>query len=397
MALYVPNRPVYEHSQDAATFCARASAQMVISSLVLGPPTGNPPTPADEKDEIPVTQDELRRREQYPNDDVYNESWFTHPDELLKLMKEAPELAGQTDWRLAVEGDIDGIYAELILALQGGMPAILNVYNNDHWVVIAGVGVDDATSKLNFMIALDPLPQLTEPVVHTYIDDCKQEGLTYVETADDSDHEVELGGLQLEICSRPHPSDLTDYAGKCVALVYGPGWNRELADKLRKLRRLPVPPYLWQPKAPLSATISQSSIDEMQQALLSRAQSWEIPRLSTVLSSPHEHVARLVQDVRGALYPYYLLSLFSPALGYGVVGAFKVRDHQPLHFRFTNNRKFAQSLQKRPLEPLWWTRRWLPSLKSPYFPFARQVVGNKYVYQRLFDDFVYESDVPHGV
>jgi hypothetical protein len=395
MALYVTNRPVYEHSQDDAPFCGRASAQMVISSLVLGPPTGTQPTPADEKDVIPVTQDELRKREQYPNDDVYNESWFTHPDELLKVMKGAPELTGQTDWRLAVS-DVEGIYAELILALQGGMPAILNVYNNDHWVVIAGVGVDDATSKLNFMIALDPLPQQSG-VTHTYIDGCRQEGLTYVEAVVDPDHEVELAGLQLEIGSTPHPSDLTDYAGKCVALVYGPAWNRELADKLRKLRRLPVPPYLWQPKAPLSATISQPSIDEMRQALLSRAQSWEIPRLSALLSSPHEHVARLVQDVRGALYPYYLLSLFSPALGYGVVGVFKVRDHQPLHFRFTNNRKFAQSLQTRPHEPLWWSRRWLPSLKSPYFPFARQLKANKFVYQRLFDDFTFELDVPHGV
>jgi len=116
-----------------------------------------------------------------------------------------------------------------------------------------------------------------------------------------------------------------------------------------------------------------------------------------VLSSPHEHVARLVQDVSGALYPYYLLSLFSPVLGYGVVGAFKVRDHHPLHFRFTNNRKFAQSLEKRPEEPLWWTRRWLRSLRSPYFPFARQLKANKFVYQRLFDDFTFELDAPHGV
>ena len=174
MAQYVTNRPVYEHSQDDASFCGRACAQMVISSLIQGPPTGTSPTPADEIALIPVTQDELRKREQFIVDDTKNESWFTHPDELLHIMKNAPELSGFSDWRLAVRGDVPSIYVDLIVALQAGMPAILNVYNNDHWVVIVGVGVDDATSNLNVMIVLDPLPQQTG-VTHTYVDGCRQE------------------------------------------------------------------------------------------------------------------------------------------------------------------------------------------------------------------------------
>ncbi len=395
MAQYVTNRPVYEHSQDDASFCGRACAQMVISSLIQGPPTGTSPTPADEIALIPVTQDELRKREQFIVDDTKNESWFTHPDELLHIMKNAPELSGFSDWRLAVRGDVPSIYVDLIVALQAGMPAILNVYNNDHWVVIVGVGVDDATSNLNFMIVLDPLPQQTG-VTHTYVDGCRQEGLTYVDGAD-GPNEVELAGLQLKIKNTPSPPGLNHYAGKFVALVYGPPFDRALADKFSKSRRLPVPPYVWRPPSPRQTTVALTSVDAMRQALLSRAHSWEIPRLSQLLASPHEHVARIVYDVGDALAPYNLLSLFSPALGYGVVGAFKVRDDEPLHFRFTNNRKFAQSLQARPDETLWWTSRWLPSLKSPYFPFARQVVGNKYLYKRLFDDYTFELDVPHGV
>jgi hypothetical protein len=131
----------------------------------------------------------------------------------------------------------------------------------------------------------------------------------------------------------------------------------------------------------------------MRQALHQRAELWEIPRLSALLASSPVHVARIVHDVSNALAPYYLLSLLSPTLEDGVVGAFDVADLQPLHFRFTKNRKFDQSMRSRSDEPLWWTRRWLPSLMSPYFPFARQVVGTKYVYQRLFDDFTFELDV----
>ena len=85
MALYLTTRTVYEHSQDLGSFCGRACAQMVISSLIQGPAPGSLPTPAEEAAEIPVTQEQLRLREDYDFDDTKNDSWFTHPDELLKL------------------------------------------------------------------------------------------------------------------------------------------------------------------------------------------------------------------------------------------------------------------------------------------------------------------------
>src|SRR5262245_26214645 len=115
MATYFTTRPVYEHSQDQSTFCGRACAQMVISSLIQGPPTGKSPTPADEMQPIPVTQAELRDREPYAKD--VEGTWFTHPDELLGVMTTAPELAGGlSDWRLAVLDDKDALFAEVLQA-----------------------------------------------------------------------------------------------------------------------------------------------------------------------------------------------------------------------------------------------------------------------------------------
>jgi hypothetical protein len=326
-----------------------------------------------------------------------NESWFTHPDELLKLMKGAPELAnGFSDWRLAVSDDEPGLLAEIVTSLQGKMPAILVINSGDHWVVIVGVEIDDVTSAVVRMMVLDPLPQNNGRVSHTYIDDCKQEGLTYV-VAVSGPNEVALGGLHLPINDTPSPPGLNHYVDKYVALVYGPGWNHKLAQKLRQLRRLPLPPYVWQPNAPLTATVPGTSVDAMRQALNARAQLWEITWLRDLLNSPHEHVARIVYDVRQKLEPYHLLSLFSPTLGYGVIGAFTVQDNQPLHFRFTRIRKFSESLKLHTEQPLWWTVDWMPELKSPYFPFARQVVNNKHQYRRLFDDYTFELDMSHGV
>jgi hypothetical protein len=370
---------------------------MVISSLIQGPPTGSLPTPADEAAEIPVTQDELRQREDYSVDDTKQDSWFTHPDELLKLMKTAEEFAGAfSDWRLAVCPDHPTLFTEIIECLQGGMPAILCVRKGDHWVVIVGVEIDDVTLKVTRMIVLDPLPQNLGGVTHTYVDDCKQEGLTYVEDVEDPKTQVALAALELVLKNTPSPPTLNHYAGKCVALVYGPSWNRALS-KLRRVRVLPVPPYLLRPKAPLNGTVPSADIESMRLALHERARRWEIPWLRGLLVAPHEHVARVVYDIAEKKDPYHLLSLFAPTLGYGVVGAFRVDDNRPLHFRFTRIRKFGESLKAHPGQPLWWTVDWLPELSSPYFPFARQTVGNKSVLRRLYDDYVLVLDAPHGV
>ena len=382
MSKYVPHRVVYEHAQDSPHDCGRACAQMVISSLILGPPTGNPPSQADAKVPIPFTQDQLRLREPDPVDVISAPSWKTHPDELHALLATAPELpAALQDWRLAVYNTVDQLFIALPVALQGGMPAILNLYSQDHWAVVVGVGVDGG-GVLEYIEVADPLPP--EPTNHTYIDQCSGEGLTI---ADPVRYDVQqLANLQLEIGDMPNPAGMTNYSGRFVMLVH-----RTHKFDPQKWRKLPTPPP-WDPLATLPPVVDQDSINTMRERLLSRAHAWNIRRLSAVLATPTVQVARIVRDIGGTLAPYYLLSAFNLSLGDGVVGVFDVSDHAPLHFRFTKNRKFDQSLQRRPGEILWWTRDFLPTLQSPYFPFARTLVGNKSQYQRLFDDFTFEID-----
>ena len=384
MPKYVPHRSVYEHEQDGAHDCGRACVQMVISSLVLGPPTGTPPGPADAKIPIPFTQDQLRQRELNPIDQVSVASWKTHPDELLALLTTAPELpAPLQDWRVSLHNSEGGLFLALAGALRDGMPAVLNLYSQDHWAVVVGAGVD-VGGALEYIEVLDPLPPQGNSQ-HTYIDDCSGEGLT---VADPVRYDItQLANLELIIGDIPN-RDLTDYSGRYLMVVHGP--DRRKFDP-KKWRKHANPPP-WDPLVQLTPVVDQDAINTMRERLMSKAHAWNITRLSALLASPTTQVARIVRDINGTLAPYYLLSVFSLSLGDGVVGAFHVSDHAPLHFRFTKNRKFEESLELRPGEMLWWTRDFLPTLRSPYFPFARTLVGNKFHYQRLFDSFTFQLD-----
>jgi hypothetical protein len=220
MVKYVPHRPVFYHSQDSKFDCGRASMQMVMSSLVLGPPTGSPPTSEDAATVIPFKQSELRAREPFNTDDPDVPAWRTHPDELLHVMTTAPELSGKlANWRLAVRGSLDDLLSTLVEALAAGMPAILNVYSNDHWVVVISTAVDDATAEVVFIEVLDPLPHV-RGITHTYIDRCSgnNEGTVLLL---EQFSPAQLGNLQLEVGPLSPPGDLTHYAGQYVALVHG--------------------------------------------------------------------------------------------------------------------------------------------------------------------------------
>ena len=297
-------------------------------------------------------------------------------------MKTADEFEGGfPDWRLAVCPDQPTLFTEVIQCLQGGMPAILCVRKGDHWVVIVGVEIDDGTSEVTRMIVLDPLPQNLGNVTHTYVDGCEQEGLTYVEHVEDPKTQVELAGLQLALKNTPSPPTLNHYAGKCVAVVYGPSWNRALA-KLRQIRVLPVPPYVWRPKAPLSGTVPNADIESMRQAL-QRARSALGDHVVT--RSPDGTTrARRSNRVRRrwATAPCTIScrSLLRRP-GTGSSGRFGLKTTSPCTFDSQESGSSLESLKAHPDQPLWWTLNWLPELQSPYFPFARQLVGNKFVYQ----------------
>jgi hypothetical protein len=394
MAKHVPHRTVYEHLQDTQHDCGRACVQMVISSLVLGPPAGESPTQEQEDAVIPFEQDDLRQREQFPKDNTRVPSWRTHPDELKKLMTTAPELPGKlSNWGLSVNDSDGELFAALILALQNGMPAILNIYASDHWVVVVGVEVDDATSDLVYIEVFDPLPTLNGDGVHTYVDDCSRsnEGRTF---ADPQKYTVQqLGNLNLPIGDTPNPDGLIDYQGKFVALVHGGRRREDILSLASKLRQYPVQPGPLVNMASAAPAIDPQLIDAMREALQYKASSWRIPPLSALLEAPHDHAVRRVQDLNETLAPYHLLSLFSPTLNYGVVAVFDAAGRSPLHFRFTRDQRFKASLQKHPTEPLWWAHKGLPEPLSPYFPVARKVAGEKVIFERVFDDSVFELEV----
>jgi hypothetical protein len=74
------------------------------------------------------------------------------------------------------------------------------------------------------------------------------------------------------------------------------------------------------------------------------------------------------------------------------------------HLRFTNRPDIFRVLSKTrdDQDDLWMTRRWLPSLSSPYHPFVRQrsaltggPIREAAVFTRLIDGFVLTID-PHG-
>src|SRR5436190_16729848 len=98
-------RALYHHCQDTPTNCGRACSQMIISSLVQSPFTGSGITAPASATPIIVTQDTLKNREPDSADVVRSgeRHWYTHPDELLILMRDAPEytVPGDWSWRIA--------------------------------------------------------------------------------------------------------------------------------------------------------------------------------------------------------------------------------------------------------------------------------------------------------
>ena len=175
----------------------------------------------------------------------------THPDELLALLASAKELSGTpfTNWALSVHSSLNDLYAALILALSNGMPAVLSFWGNDHWAVVVGVGVDDATSDLTFIEVLDPAPPDLTPPRHTYIDNpgSLDDGLTIADpltyTRD------QLGTFDLEIANRPNPSGMNDYSGKFLAVVHGRPAANSIKFLVDKFKRYPVEPLLIVPMA----------------------------------------------------------------------------------------------------------------------------------------------------
>ncbi len=121
-----------------------------------------------------------------------------------------------------------------------------------------------------------------------------------------------------------------------------------------------------------------------------KATEWSIEPLGRLLRRELIPNVRLVKDIQGSSSEYILLSSFDPTSKQGLIAVFDRRGTLK-HFRFIKDRVFHQSLVDAP-EPLWWSRRWLPSLSSPDFPLRKEVDRAEVVYRRLIDGYAIRAE-----
>lgn len=374
-----PTRAVFRHKQDTETNCGRAVVQSVISSLVQSPASGPLPPPTDP---IAIDQVVLKGREIDPVDGK-GDVWFTHPTELLALLKHAAELKGlphhnPSAWRIGSHASLELLMADVVSAIGLGVPPIVNIRQVDHWVIVAGVGLDNGV--LAWVQLVDPLDDPTA-IAHTYRDACSalSNGHVYVPWEVPAG---DLGSLSFDIGNTPPPAGMKDYSGKFVTIAHG---AKASAKALRTLADSFKDSPAWRPAAILPG------VDPLLGELEKRANDWGLVQLQKLLDAGPRQVVRLVSDIDGSALNHRLMSLFSDDLLFGLIAVFSATTPRLSHFRFTTDRSFEKNLASTPAnEPLWWSRMRQTRYQSPYYPFRKVIADGKVAYRRLVDDAVFE-------
>ncbi|MEW6321724.1 MAG: hypothetical protein AB1635_11660 [Acidobacteriota bacterium] len=373
-----PLRAVYRHSQDTFTSCGRACVQMIVSSLTQGPSPGTAPTPAEQALPVPTTQAQVQAMEAFPLDDLTQPSWYTHPDELRDVLRSHPALRppnpDYSNWRIGSHASFADMIADVYETLKAGMPAIINIRTADHWVVVASV--DESGGAVTALQLLDPVYSVFNPgsAGHTYMDNCGlgSDGVTWWQPWDIS--RANLAGLEVAIGNVPPPAGLTNYQGRFVTVGYGAARpSPQIARRTELYRR----------RRPVQK--AKTRLDRIIEELRRFANEFAVAKLQALLDPPPVPLTRTVKDIDSQWAPYTLASLFREDLEYGLVAAFGQPHDELMHFRFTSSRQLVDSLDGDPAEPLWWTRRFLPALQSPYFPFRRTAHAGQPVYRRALD------------
>jgi hypothetical protein len=375
MPMIAPTRAVHRHAQDTDTSCGRACAQMVIASLAQGPPAGGSPTAAHKAAAVVVSQKALQDRETDPVDNVVTPSWYTHPDELEALLHGASELsAADQDWRVVSHSELTDLLADIVLALERGMPSIININSSDHWVVVVGAQVTNK-GKLQSLVMLDPLP--LAPLPHTYIDQCSIsfDGVTVADPWRLS--KKQLGDFDVQIGDVPPPPGMTDFSGQFLAIIHGaPTSGADLEIKGQE-----IAPDGAEPLPPPPSGGAGGGAHPLIAELAVTARNWNIPGLQDLLADDVTPVIRTVHDADGSASTYLLLSLFNDKIGRGVVATFDPNDKNALkHLRFVKSPLLPPDVD----ENLWWSQKPLRTLPSPYFPFRRPG-GSAEAFERVFD------------
>ena len=373
MLRYTTSKALYRHASDSQGFdCGRACAQMIISALTQGVASGALPTLLEQAQPVPFTQDELRAKEVNKAD--VPGCWYTFPDEMLELLKKEPMLIalGLTDWRLANCADSDELFAWAAKSVRGGMPAVLNIRSEDHWVCLRSVTFDG--DALTLMECLDPLSKHEsnppEPDEHTYLDLCETDKEWAVIKKAPGKRKGELGELEITI-GDAWP---TTYQGRCVGIVYGPP-PEEIASTRDRAQRFQIK----KPGPPIP--------EERVRALLMELAIYaEIDELAGILHGSSEISVRTVRDITGVEQPYAIAAMFTPAIERGVVAIFDEGVNTFIRLRLTSSKRLTDSIAlSSSVGTLWWQRRGVPTLYSPYFPFAQTFDQGQIKYRRLID------------
>ena len=375
-----PTLAVFRHaSDDPRVDCGRACAQSIISSVTQGVPVGKTPTPAERARPVAATQDKLRMRESYPND---NGGWHSHPDELVEIFKKDPglQLLGHIHWKVGAYDTSAELFENIGRALERGFPVILSINEEDHWVTVRGV--DRTSGVVSFLYMLDPLNPALSPGAqfHTYYDGCAGDGTTLWEVLEDTTGVVDTWEL-------PIGDTLPDqYKGKHVAIIHEPpghsgGDHLSIDDIIRLRHRL-----MKMQKRPKGPTPPLRIREELQRV----ADQTRMDELVALLAEESPLTVRYVHDIEAKLRGYTIASLYSERLGQGLVGIFDFNDQKFRSLRLTADRRMVTSLAGDSAEPLWWTRHGLDTLFSPYFPFRREKDPNGATsYRRMLDGAPY--------
>ena len=380
MTAFSTSDDILRHIQDTDGNCGRACAQMMIAALTLAPASGANPAIIN----VLPTQAILAARERDQPDPLQPaDVWLTHPDEMRELLKDSPELmgAGTDDWRLQAYPTAKRLLADALHTLATlGMPAVVSTRQNDHWVVIKAAHLDGSGRLL--IELLDPLDSQIMVRQHRYQDDCNllSNGHAYVKY---ETHRNDLIGLDLRINPRPNPQGMHDYTGKCVGILYGAApTDSALNETMARITDV----------RSKKRTGGRPTVEDLQDELVASAAAWALDPVRLFLERGPEVVAcRWVRGIESPDLEYALLTMLGglgpTGLRQGLMAAFDA-DGALQQLQFTNDQGAVRSLARFPEQELWWTTRWLSTLPSPFYPFARdQHEANVYV--RLVNDTVF--------
>jgi hypothetical protein len=361
--------PIYRHESDrAGADCGRACAQMVISAFHLG--RRNPPTPNHMV--TPVTQAHLMSMESYPTDPGPG-GWHTFPDELVTVLNSSEQLRalGLDRWRVAehpaTDAGLDALMEEIAGPLErDGVPAILNIKDPDHWVVVPTVWLG-AKGQVRSLQYVDPAGWSHDPESsHTYVDDCQEEA-----DADYWNTKTPTGLAQIDLEIENVPP--LDYQGKYVAIVHGPGQQFRRRESSGVSER----------DTPVDLSLAPSQL--VADSLRGLAADLDLTDLETLLRLGPRVRVWLVKDIGKSDQQYALASVSHPHSRHGAICVCNAATKEVGHLTISRRSETWKSLEEVPeSETLWWSGE-RSAVWQPQFPFRFEAGTTQPRYRRLID------------